>query len=136
MFEHDHITYSEIKMQFLLYGSHTMSSTCKTAALSLLHRPDDQKYLGKRVVYCDTPTEQTVHKKKTGNVRIAQHTEAFVQPLLQWKSNKYTSECVLEPWGLRVQCASAILSSAACPALQYFPTLFHKQHDFRKRKTY
>jgi hypothetical protein len=28
-----------------------------------------------------------------------------------------------------MQCACAILSSAACPALQYFSTLSHKRHD-------
>ena len=33
-----------------------------------------------------------------------------------------------------MQCACAILSSAACPALQYFSALSHKQHDFRKKK--
>ena len=27
-----------------------------------------------------------------------------------------------------------ILSIAACPALPYFPTLFHKRHDFPKKK--
>jgi len=26
------------------------------------------------------------------------------------------------------------MPSVACPALQYFPTLSHKRHDFRKRK--
>jgi len=33
-----------------------------------------------------------------------------------------------------MQCACAILSSAACPALQYFSTLSHKQQDFREKK--
>jgi len=33
-----------------------------------------------------------------------------------------------------MQCACAILSSVACPALQYFYTLHHKLHDFRKKE--
>jgi len=31
-----------------------------------------------------------------------------------------------------MQCACAILSSVACPALHYFSTLVHKRHDFRE----
>jgi hypothetical protein len=31
-----------------------------------------------------------------------------------------------------MQCARAILSSVACPALQYFCILSHERHDFEK----
>jgi len=31
-----------------------------------------------------------------------------------------------------MECACAILSSVASPALQFFPALSHKRHDFQK----
>jgi len=33
------------------------------------------------------------------------------------------------------QCAYDILSAVTCPAQQYFPTLSHNRHDFRKNIT-
>jgi len=35
-------------------------------------------------------------------------------------------------WLSSMQCACAMLSSLVCSALQYFPALSHKRHDFRE----
>jgi hypothetical protein len=64
-----------------------------------------------------------------------------MQPLVQWKNNKYyllwvcvcVCVCVL-PLLSDMQCACATLSSMACPTLQYFSTLSYKRQDLKKKK--
>ena len=61
-----------------------------------------------------------------------------MQPLLSWKSGKYyifwVHVCSLRYPSM--QCEYVILSSVACPFLQYFSTLSHIRHDFRGEKRY
>jgi len=65
---------------------------------------------------------------RTGNVRATKQWGAFVQPLLQWKTNKYYifRLCV---------CNAHALYCRLWPAWQqYFPILSHKRHKFRIKK--
>jgi len=43
-------------------------------------------------------------------------------------------ECVFVALVIQHEMRMLQLPSVACPALQYFPTLSHKRHDFRKKK--
>jgi len=54
-----------------------------------------------------------------------------MQLLLQWESNNRV--CVCSTKISSMQCACAILSSAACPPQHYFSTLSHKRRFFFKK---
>jgi len=75
----------------------------------------------------------------TGKVRITKHRDAFFQKLLQWKGTMYYTAsvcvCVCSLRYPAFNAHSSIFSSVACPAPQYFSTLSHKRHDFRKKKS-
>jgi len=74
---------------------------------------------------------------KACNVSKTYHWDAFVQQLLQWKSNVYYIAwfCVFVALGIQQQCSCAILPSVSCSALQYFSTFCHKRYGFRKTVT-
>ena len=65
---------------------------------------------------------------------VTKYWSAFLQQLLQWKSNKYYIFWVCVCSLSNPACnAHALYCHVACPALQYLPTLPHKRHDFRER---
>ena len=43
-----------------------------------------------------------------------------------------TTQCLL-PYIFGTECACAIVSFVACPPISYFPTLYHKWQNFRKK---
>ena len=61
-----------------------------------------------------------------------------VRCAMQWKSNEYHTTCVSVFPALVIQHEMRMRHVVICgpprPALQYFPTLSHKQHDFRGEK--
>jgi hypothetical protein len=58
-----------------------------------------------------------------------------MKPVQQWKSNDYY-ECVFVDLGMQhaMRRRRVVLSSVASPASQYFFTLSHRWHDFRKKE--
>ena len=60
-----------------------------------------------------------------------------MHPILQWQSNTY-SKCVYVALGIQhaMRTRRVMLSTVACPALQYFSTLAHKKARFSKNKSY
>jgi hypothetical protein len=59
----------------------------------------------------------------------------FVQPSLQWKSNKYYIFWVHVCSLMYPACnAHAPYCRVVCPALKYWSTLSHKRHDFEEKK--
>jgi len=72
---------------------------------------------------------------KTGNIRIMLYWEAFLQPLSNWQSNNYyKSQVCVSSLSYPACNANTLYCHVACSALQYFSTLSHKRHDFRKRE--
>jgi hypothetical protein len=79
---------------------------------------------------------ETAIQNKTDNVRI-RISGAFVQPLLEWKSNECYTTGLSVFSALVIQHAMRMRHFIICglPALQYFSTISHKRHDFRKKVT-
>lgn len=69
-----------------------------------------------------------LHQHKEGNVRITQHFGTFVQPLLEYKTDKcyILCVCVCSLRAMRVR-------HTVNPAVQYFCAFYHKRHDLKKR---
>ena len=73
----------------------------------------------------------TQNRQCTDNVKLRRTVRtATVAVENQWKCYTFW-ECVCNLRSPSMQCACAILSHVACPALQHFSTLSHKRHDFR-----
>ena len=77
-----------------------------------------------------------VYLYKTGNVRIPQHWGPFVQLLSYGKNSKFYILCLCICSLRYPACnvyAPVILSSVACPDLQYLSTLSHKRYELKKK---
>jgi len=71
-----------------------------------------------------------VHRtNKIGNVRTILPWGVFMQPLLQWKNDKY---CIF--WAYVCSIRYPALSPLACPHLQYFSTLSYTRGTFFEKK--
>jgi len=87
----------------------------------------------------------TSHSNENEKVYIWARQAVYVRRNIEMRSRNHCcpgkatsitySECLFVALGIQ-ECACAILSSVACPALQYFSTLSHKLLDFRNKKNY
>ena len=67
---------------------------------------------------------------KTENVLITWRWDMFVQPVFQWKNQH--SQRVFVELGMQHAKRTCHIVTVACSVLQYFSSLSHKRHDFRK----
>jgi len=84
----------------------------------------------KKIITQKVKVENKTDRQRTYNKTLK---AAFVQPLLQGESNKYsiTWVCVCSLECAACNAHAPYFSSVSCPVLQYFSTLSHTRNNFR-----
>jgi len=96
------------------------------------HYKGSKKYTKKRSCNHNLNFAQNLHNKR-GNVCITNNETHSYNHCCSRKAISITQpEWVFVTLGIQ-QRASAILSSVACPTIQYFSTISHKWHDFQNK---